>query len=320
MSSDQIPVTSEITGILSTVIVEPGPVPQQQQPLQTLEQLQASGTKLTPEQEEELKLRNKYPNPQKPGGSAFIQKMLHKGSKKYFDSGDYNMAKSRTKAALNGGAKATIPNSGVVGESLSTIASSPVAFSPSMEHSASDISTPHVDSPASLSAVNTSACFASPVIVLDNNTSSNSRVIAHSDQAVADAAAGLQTTRIPHLITQQSTPLASANNLSVGSSSTSTSPQLNSSVSSSSLHHLSAVQSQQQQLLSVSSSAQSVSLLSATFSSDKLSTIQLNAVANPGCLLDSEEIGHGIPTPECLPQSRKHSIVQSKLATPRLSS
>lgn len=36
-------------------------------------------TVLTPEQEEERKLRLKYPNPQKPGGSTFIQKMLHKG-------------------------------------------------------------------------------------------------------------------------------------------------------------------------------------------------------------------------------------------------
>ena len=36
-------------------------------------------TKLTPEQEQEIKLRSKYPNPQKPGASNFIQKMLHKG-------------------------------------------------------------------------------------------------------------------------------------------------------------------------------------------------------------------------------------------------
>ena len=43
------------------------------------EQVKASGAKLTLEQEEEMKLRMKYPNPQKPGGSAFIQKMLHKG-------------------------------------------------------------------------------------------------------------------------------------------------------------------------------------------------------------------------------------------------
>ena len=34
---------------------------------------------LTPEQEEELKFKSKYPNSQKSGGSAFIQKMLHKG-------------------------------------------------------------------------------------------------------------------------------------------------------------------------------------------------------------------------------------------------
>lgn len=91
-------------------------------------------TVLTPEQEEERKLRLKYPNPQKPGGSTFIQKMLHKGvnfwkiysnfflikktetfylknkkCKKYFDSGDYNMAKSKTKAHINAnGANGTI--------------------------------------------------------------------------------------------------------------------------------------------------------------------------------------------------------------------
>jgi hypothetical protein len=57
--------------------------------------------KLTPEQEQEMQLKLKYPNPQKPGGSAFIQKMLHRGSKKYFDSGDYNMAKSKNKIVLN---------------------------------------------------------------------------------------------------------------------------------------------------------------------------------------------------------------------------
>ena len=34
---------------------------------------------LTIEQEQEQKLRSKYPNPPKQGGSAFIQKMLHKG-------------------------------------------------------------------------------------------------------------------------------------------------------------------------------------------------------------------------------------------------
>lgn len=34
---------------------------------------------LTPEQEEELKLRSKYPTQAKSGTSSFIQKMLHRG-------------------------------------------------------------------------------------------------------------------------------------------------------------------------------------------------------------------------------------------------
>ncbi len=34
---------------------------------------------LTAEQEEEMKLRAKYPNPQKSGGSTFVQRMLQKG-------------------------------------------------------------------------------------------------------------------------------------------------------------------------------------------------------------------------------------------------
>ena len=62
-------------------------------------------------------------------------------------------------------------------------------------------------------------------------------------------------------------------------------------------------------------------LISSSISAEKLSTIHLNPPPNTtNPLLDSEEIGHGIPTPECLPQSRKHSIAQSKLVTtPRLS-
>ena len=68
--------------------------------------------------------------------------------------------------------------------------------------------------------------------------------------------------------------------------------------------------------LPVSISSSSIQMLTASMSQEKLSSIQINAQN----LLDSEEIGVGIPTPECLPQSRKHSIVQSKLATPRLSS
>lgn len=63
---------------------------------------------------------------------------------------------------------------------------------------------------------------------------------------------------------------------------------------------------------STSTSSLNNHYLSASISTDKIS------ITNTPCLLDSEEIGHGIPTPECL-QSRKHLISQSKLATPRLS-
>ncbi|CAH1797317.1 unnamed protein product [Owenia fusiformis] len=51
----------------------------------------------TVEQEQEAKLRSnpKYANLPKPKGpSSFLQKRLQKG-KQYFDSGDYNMAKSK---------------------------------------------------------------------------------------------------------------------------------------------------------------------------------------------------------------------------------
>ncbi|KAL4629525.1 alpha-endosulfine-like isoform X1 [Arapaima gigas] len=50
-----------------------------------------------PVKAEEVKLRAKYPNlGQKPGGSDFLMKRLQKGQK-YFDSGDYNMAKAKMK-------------------------------------------------------------------------------------------------------------------------------------------------------------------------------------------------------------------------------
>lgn len=49
------------------------------------------------EKSEEAKLRAKYPQVLRPGGSVFLQKRLQKGQK-YFDSGDYNMAKAKVKA------------------------------------------------------------------------------------------------------------------------------------------------------------------------------------------------------------------------------
>ena len=53
-------------------------VVQEQQPPQ-LDVPEQVPVKMTPEMEEEAKLRAKYPNPQKPSGSAFIHKMLHRG-------------------------------------------------------------------------------------------------------------------------------------------------------------------------------------------------------------------------------------------------
>ncbi|XP_015783381.1 cAMP-regulated phosphoprotein 19 [Tetranychus urticae] len=47
------------------------------------------------EREEEAKLKAKYPSVQRPG-PQFLQKRLQKGTK-YFDSGDYNMAKAAIK-------------------------------------------------------------------------------------------------------------------------------------------------------------------------------------------------------------------------------
>uniref|UniRef100_A0A452UY55 cAMP-regulated phosphoprotein 19 n=1 Tax=Ursus maritimus TaxID=29073 RepID=A0A452UY55_URSMA len=47
------------------------------------------------EKAEEAKLKMRYPLlGQKPGGSDFLRKRLQKGQK-YFDSGDYNMAKKK---------------------------------------------------------------------------------------------------------------------------------------------------------------------------------------------------------------------------------
>jgi hypothetical protein len=50
----------------------------------------------SPEKAEEAKLKTRYPHlGQKPDGSDFLRKRLQKG-KKYFYSGDYNMAKTNT--------------------------------------------------------------------------------------------------------------------------------------------------------------------------------------------------------------------------------
>nr|XP_004649190.1 alpha-endosulfine-like [Jaculus jaculus] len=52
---------------------------------------------ILPETAEEAKLKAKYPSlGQKPRGSDFLLKRLQKGQK-YFDSGDYHMAKAKMK-------------------------------------------------------------------------------------------------------------------------------------------------------------------------------------------------------------------------------
>ncbi|XP_077565512.1 cAMP-regulated phosphoprotein 19-like [Stigmatopora nigra] len=54
-------------------------------------------TVVSPEKAEEAKLKARYAGlGAKPGGSDFLRKRLQKGPK-YFDSGDYNMAKAKMK-------------------------------------------------------------------------------------------------------------------------------------------------------------------------------------------------------------------------------
>ncbi|XP_028307054.1 cAMP-regulated phosphoprotein 19-like [Gouania willdenowi] len=61
------------------------------------EQQEEQDKVLSPEKTEEAKLKARYPNlGAKPGGSDFLRKRLQKGPK-YFDSGDYNMAKDKMK-------------------------------------------------------------------------------------------------------------------------------------------------------------------------------------------------------------------------------
>ncbi|KAM4553949.1 cAMP-regulated phosphoprotein 19b [Fundulus diaphanus] len=64
----------------------------------TLEEQQEMEDKvISPEKAEEAKLKARFPNiGAKPGGSDFLRNRLKKGQK-YFDSGDYNMAKAKMK-------------------------------------------------------------------------------------------------------------------------------------------------------------------------------------------------------------------------------
>ncbi|KAM8973963.1 cAMP-regulated phosphoprotein 19 isoform 2-T2 [Pelodytes ibericus] len=63
----------------------------------TDEQKEMDDKVISPEKAEEAKLKARYPHlGPKPGGSDFLRKRLTKGQK-YFDSGDYNMAKAKIK-------------------------------------------------------------------------------------------------------------------------------------------------------------------------------------------------------------------------------
>lgn len=222
---------------------------------------------LTPEQEQEKQLKVKYPNPQRPGGSAFIQKILNRGNKKYFDSGDYNMAKSK---------KANIKTNSLIANNNNLNIDSGNMTAPS---------TPEIV----ISAQQQQQTPTSP----SNTTLTNSS----TPEQINTTITNISIIPTPN----QTSPLSS--NINIVNNTPNSSPMiLSTSVSSSTLlntHH-------QQTMMPSSISTQSINMLSASLSTEKM--------------LDTDEIGHGIPTPECLPQSRKHSIVQSKLATPRLPS
>jgi len=83
-------------------------------------QEETNKTGLAMEMEEEAKLRAKYPNLKSAGGhSSFLQKRLAKNPK-FFDSGDYNMAKSKLggpkQAPMAAGGKLIVPGTGITGE------------------------------------------------------------------------------------------------------------------------------------------------------------------------------------------------------------
>ncbi|XP_037103782.1 cAMP-regulated phosphoprotein 19a [Syngnathus acus] len=62
-----------------------------------VEEQEVQDKMINPEKAEEAKLKARYPNlGNKPGGSDLLRKRLQKGQK-YFDSGDYNMAKAKIK-------------------------------------------------------------------------------------------------------------------------------------------------------------------------------------------------------------------------------
>lgn len=77
------------------------------------------------EAEKLAQLKKKFGNVGKPGGSDFLRKKLNKV--KYFDSGDYNMAKQtgNVKPGLRGNGKSSLLQTGATGQAHPTPASMP---------------------------------------------------------------------------------------------------------------------------------------------------------------------------------------------------
>lgn len=302
---------------------------QTEQPMNPVEQ---SAPKLTIEQEQEQKLKSKYPNPQKPGGSAFIHKMLHKGSRKYFDSGDYNMAKSKKQGLLNGLGKGTAQP--VVANPQHVVhqnnASTPVSqarsegMQPQFNNSTDQaMSTSDINSP---SFNTTGGNISNEPLPMSHSNTSNIATLTPDATADSNNSMNSSSSELPKPCTPNQKPAAmsqfdssqntSQNNSNFLNTSNKTTSPLSSSLSSTNLQNSNPNYYINPMVLQTSQSSQSISLMSSSMSTDKIAQIQINQQQ----MIDSEEIGHEIPTPECLPQSRKHSIVQSKLATPRLSS
>ena len=238
--------------------------------------------------------------------------------KKYFDSGDYNMAKSKHKQALGGNRQipgtanpmnqqqqnvvemappTEIPQGPATAESPVDSSTATHALQQQQQHdSNSMVSQDHTTS-ASSAAITTAASAAAPVVTLTNYPSNSN---------INPATASVTATH-PVVTTSVSAPMSNVN--------TSPSNTMSPSVSSTFHSHLNPHAVTAPHQLSSSLSTSSVHMLAASVSTDRLSNVHLNP-----SLLDDDEIGHAIPTPECLPQSRKHSIVQSKLATSTVSS
>jgi len=73
------------------------------------------------ERKEEEKLKSKYPNLARGGGgSALLNKRLQKGGQKYFDSGDYNMARAKLSKSKPPPPPENIIKQEAVGETIPT--------------------------------------------------------------------------------------------------------------------------------------------------------------------------------------------------------